>query len=297
MSTHDPSAASAFACLVCGDGYARLELEDCKDYYQGKPFVVNYVRCASCGLLQQHPLPSEIAAFYDDYPIHKQKSALYRRLRDALLGALYFDVSQLAAGAVILDYGCGDGSFLAGVDGARNPRLGYEPNAEHAARLAAQLNIPVYSDADALVREQRGKLDAVTLHFVLEHLTDLHGAFARIAALLKPGGTLYIVVPDASSFEARLFGRFWHGLDPPRHISFPDRAGIDSLAARHGFTRITDRAVPFPNGIAGSIPAVVLGRFQLGLFALSMPIAVVISRLTPSGAHAFCLKKPAARSD
>lgn len=295
MSAHQPSTGSPFACLVCGGGDARLELEGCKDYYLGKPFVVSYVRCARCGLLQQHPLPRDVAAFYDDYPIHAPKSPLYKRLRDALLGSVYFDASRLPPGAAILDYGCGDGSFLGGLGGARNPRLGYEPGAAHAARLTAQLGVPVYSDAEALLHEQRGMLDAVTLHFVLEHLTDLHGAFARIAALLKPGGELYIVVPDASSFEARLFGRRWHGLDPPRHISFPDRAAIDRLAAEHGLARVADHAVPFPNGIAGSIPAVVLGRFQLGLFALAMPMAVVISRAAPSGAHAFWLEKPAAR--
>ena len=99
------------------------------------------------------------------------------------------------------------------------------------------------------------------MHFVLEHVTDLHATFADVEALLKPGGRSHFAVPNTASWEARLFRKKWHGLDPPRHISFPDRAVVESLAREHGMTVAGQRPVPFSNGIAGSLPVVLAGRF------------------------------------
>jgi hypothetical protein len=88
MTRTEPSATDlrTFTCLICGGRRAHVELDRCKDYYLEKPVVVTYARCESCGLLQQHPLPTDVAAFYDDYPIHRPKSAMYTRLREAVLG-------------------------------------------------------------------------------------------------------------------------------------------------------------------------------------------------------------------
>jgi hypothetical protein len=41
--------------------------------------------------------------------------------------------------------------------------------------------------------------------------------------------------PDASSVYARVFGRYWAGLDAPRHLTVLDRASLVRLLSQNGF--------------------------------------------------------------
>jgi hypothetical protein len=127
------------------------------------------------------------------------------------------------------------------------------------------------------------------MHFTLEHLTDLDLAFGEASTLLRTGGLFYYVVPDPSSLEARLFASKWHNLDPPRHVSFPDRETARRLGERHGFAVSAERPVAFPNGLAASLPVVLTGRFRFPLFALFMPLGIAFSRLVPTGCRAYHL--------
>jgi len=226
-------------------------------------------------------------------------------MRQWVMGACYFHTDKFLAARkdppVLLDFGCGDGWFL---DASRDPNLklvGFEANNSHAAHLAKTLKLPVYGDEQALLRDYEGKADVVTMHFVLEHLTDLNGAFETVQKLLKPDGIFYFIVPNVSSWEARLFGKKWHNLDPPRHISFPEVESIWQLSERWGFEIVKHRGLPFPNGFAGSMSVVLTGRFRFSIFLLFLPLGILLSRMFPSGTAAYWLReqtrtKPAAKA-
>ena len=224
----------AFACIFCNSNRSRLRYEACRDLYLGTSFVVDYVRCEGCGLLQQHPTPPDVSAYYRDYPVHRARAGLVERMARYLMKDVYRPCSDLALGTTLLDYGCGSGAYLEGLRGSRPRLAGFELDPAQAAQVADRLGISVFSDTDRLEEALAGVVDVVTMHFVLEHVTDLHGTIALVSRLLRPGGELYIVVPDAASWELRLFGKAWHSLDPPRHISFPDVAVVDGLARAHG---------------------------------------------------------------
>jgi SAM-dependent methyltransferase len=275
--------------VVCRGGDGDAVYLGCEDYYLGTPARVDYHRCRECGVLQQSPVPADVSPFYERYPIHARKSALYDALRRLVMSPVYYDPGRHPPGSVLLDYGCGDGGYLAWHRGKGFTLLGYEASPAQAARVASQLGIPVYADTGTLLRDHGGAVDAVTMHFALEHVTDLDAVFREAQALLRPGGTFHYVVPDPGSFEARLFGRKWHGLDPPRHVSFPDVGAARRLAGRHGFTVAAERAVAFPNGLAASLPVVLTGRFRFWLFALCLPLGIVFSRLVPTGCRAYRL--------
>ena len=280
-----------FRCLICRGGESDLVHERCPDYYLGTGFTVDYARCRACGLLQQFPLPGDVSAFYHAYPVHTRKSRLYNALRWLVMSPIYYDARSQPAGTALLDYGCGDGGYLEALAGRGFRLHGYEPDAAQAARVAERLDLPVDADLKALLASHAGTFDVVTLHMVLEHLTDPDGALAAARHLLKPGGTLYVVVPHVDSVEARLFGRRWHNLDPPRHICLPVLAHMRRLADRHGYILVRHAPVPFPNGFAASIPVVLSGRFRFPLFALALPLGVVWSRLVPTGSHAYWLAR------
>lgn len=239
------------------------------------------------------PLPEDVSAFYEGYPVHRNKSFLYRCIRRLVMGPAYFDICSAAPGSVLLDYGCGDGWFLESCRGRHIGLLGYEPSASLADSLSARLKLPVYSSLERLVCDFRSKVDVITMHFVLEHLTDLEHAFCSMEELLSPRGICFCTVPNLDSWEAKLFGRKWHGLDPPRHISFPQSRVIQELAKRHGLKLVKARPVPFPNGFAGSFPVVVAGHFNFALYLLALPFGIVLSRVAPSGTTAYLLENTA----
>jgi SAM-dependent methyltransferase len=278
-----------FECVCCGAGSARPEHLACKDYYLGTPFRADYYRCARCGLVQQSPIPSDVAPFYGNYPVHRPKSSFHDALRRVLLSRVYFRPPPRGRLA-LLDYGCGDGAFLKQVVRPGLGAVGFEPDAAQAAAVASRTGAHVYSDAGELLARNECRLDVVTMHFVLEHVTDLHATFALVRRLLRPGGVFYFVVPQASSAEARLFGRRWHGLDPPRHVSLPEPPAVAVLAAANGFAVARHEAVPFPNGFAGSIPTALLGRFSFPLMAAALPAGVLFTWFCPTGMRAFTLR-------
>ena len=286
---------TTFRCLVCEATRSEPVFVGCEDYYLRKPFRADYHRCLGCRLLQQFPVPGDVSPFYEDYPIHQHKSGIYELARNLLMSPAYFDARRLPPSARLLDYGCGDGSYLMSPRARGPERLGFENDAPHALRLTDELGFRVHSDMASLLASHEGTIDAVTMHFVLEHLTDPVGAFAEVSRLLKPGGVFYFVVPQPDSLEARLFGRKWHNLDPPRHILFPDVATVAALARRHRFAVERHAAVPIPTGFAASVPVLLMGRFNLPVFMLAMPLGVVFSRLAPQGSRAFWLVKEGTR--
>jgi predicted TPR repeat methyltransferase len=216
-------------------------------------------------------------------------------MRQWVMSACYFHTNKFLADrkgtALLIDFGCGDGWFL---DASRNANLklvGFEVDRVHAIHLEKSLNLPIYSDEQTLLRDYKGKADVVTMHFVLEHLTDINRAFETVQKLLKPDGVFYFIIPNISSWEARLFGKKWHSLDAPRHISFPEAQAIRQLSERWGFKITKCRGMPFPNGVAGSIPVVLTGSFKFSIFLLFLPFGILLSRIFPSGTAAYWLKK------
>lgn len=285
------------SCLHCKSEGLISFYRDCQDYYLGKSYRANYVRCTQCGLVQQSPLPKseELATFYDAYPIHQQKSFLHRWMRQWVMSSVYFSDAAQTGKRLLLDYGCGDGWFLerkkekSGYDSST--LIGFEQSEQHAKALSARIGISVEWDSQTLLQKYSSKVDVVTMHFVLEHLTDLNLAFEQVKSLLKPGGTFYFVVPNIESFESKFFGKKWHNLDSPRHLSFPGDSVVETLASQWGFQVKKVRALSFPNGFAGSLPVWLTGKFNFKLFLVFLPIGFVFSWLVPNGARGYWLQR------
>ena len=283
------SADGGFRCLCCDGNAASPVHRACRDLYLGTPFLTDYYRCNTCGLLQQFPVPRDVSSFYAGYPVHRRKSAVFGALRGLLMSRVYYRPASRVP--VLLDYGCGDGSYLGQVGRPGRLTIGYEPDPAQAQAVNARVGVPVYSEVRELLRRHASTVDVVTMHSVLEHVTDLHGAFDLAARLLRPGGVLYVVVPQADSNEARIFGRRWHGLDPPRHVSFPGPSVVRRLADAHGFHVTREEAVPFPTALAGSVSNVLLGRFAFPVMAAALPFTLPFTLADPGAVRAFTLAR------
>jgi 2-polyprenyl-3-methyl-5-hydroxy-6-metoxy-1,4-benzoquinol methylase len=277
--------------MVCGANECRPWHQSCRDFYLGLGHPVDYVACTSCHLVQQQPIPSDVSGFYENYPVHTRRSPLQQWARKNLQHQVYFKPTGDVSNQVLLDYGCGDGVYLREVGDRFQSVVGYEPGAVLAASLSASSPFPVFSDEASMIREWEGRVDVITAHYVMEHVTDINGTMRTFSRLLKPGGVIHIAVPNIRSWESRLFKRAWHGLDAPRHISFPDGAIFSRFANRDDLTLTEARTATFPNTLAASLCTVLTGKYHALLFNLFILPSWLVASVASSGTEVFSLRK------
>jgi SAM-dependent methyltransferase len=138
-------------------------------------------------------------------------------LRDAAGGPLMF--LHASARGRLLDVGCGSGGFLAAMRDLGWEVLGVEPDPE-AARIAGErYNLRVFNGTLAQAGLPAGSVDVVTMNHVIEHVHDPIALLGQCRRVLREGGKLVMVTPNAESFGHKLYRQSWLLLDPPRHLN------------------------------------------------------------------------------
>ncbi len=200
------------------------------------------VRCASCGVATTSPWPSDeqLSAAYARWyrPTSGRFSGvgdkLLRRTRSALADRLH----RILPPGPVLDVGAGDGTLAGAFVRHGREAVGLEPHASG----------PHIRNAE--VEDVEGKWSAVIFWHSLEHLRSPGRALSHAAALLSPGGTLVVAVPNATSLQARVFGDRWLALDLPRHLV---HLSPPALLSKIEAARAADRASQLPAGRAGRL--------------------------------------------
>src|SRR4051812_26475889 len=105
---------------------------------------------------------------------------------------------MLPPGARVLDLGARTGSF-------RSPRPDLMVvRADLDASLGRVPGLYVAGDA-ARLPFATAAFDAIVSNHSLEHFVELEPAVREIGRVLKPGGALYIAVPDATTITDRIY--------------------------------------------------------------------------------------------
>ncbi|HEX3622126.1 MAG TPA: class I SAM-dependent methyltransferase [Acidimicrobiales bacterium] len=257
---HPPAEAARRACPYCG-GPLLGRFGAVADWRFGTGVAGDVYRCGTCGALAagRVPSPDEVASWYADYYTHsvaprgdRPWSRLWptpRRRRELERLRWYF--AHPGRQGRFLEVGTGSGERLVQFAEAGWTVVGQDldPKAGHVARGRG---ITVHHcPVEQLVAQER-PFDLIGLSHVLEHATDPVALLDACAALLAPGGRLCVVSPNADSFGRLVFGRWWYGLEQPRHLAIPT---LESLA------RITSQLDLEPTYLASAATngAVILG--------------------------------------
>ena len=232
-------------CVVCGERATR-EAFVAEDWSLGAvPGPFHYVRCVRCGTVRLDPQPSddELADAYPDrYVGHGALAHLLRRAGNlAGRGEARALVAVGNAEGRVLDAGCADGTFLLRLRAAgwHGPLHGAEPGAGPAATARARGIAVTQSAVEDVVTTE--PYDLVVLRHVIEHVRNPRAVLARVTALVRPGGIVYVATPDERALSARVFGRYWHGYDPPRHLWVFRPAALRRLVAESGLELVDER--------------------------------------------------------
>jgi SAM-dependent methyltransferase len=227
------------ACNLCGSTNVMPVIHVLPDLLLHRNEVsATFVKCVSCGLVYQNPRPTfvEMAAHYPpDYesyapePDAENSSWLLRQAIRYGVAKRCRYVTRYEHAGRLLDVGCATGIFLQGIRNCGNwEPYGVEIN-EHAAHIAQEHGLDVRLGTLERAGFADEFFDVVTLWDVLEHLHDPAGSLREIYRILKPDGLVVIRVPNASSWDSRLFGRYWAGLDAPRHLYVFTPKTLDAL--------------------------------------------------------------------
>ncbi len=134
-----------------------------------------------------------------------------------------------------LEIGCGNGTFtgMAENDGIDIRGIEISPEAVEAAHTQGISCISTGTIEDTVASGET--YDSVILFHVLEHLVDPREFMSNLSRVIREGGTLILQVPNCSSWQARLFGKRWYGLDCPRHVCNYSAGALECLVASSGF--------------------------------------------------------------
>lgn len=264
-------------CLFCGSEVSGRPVTIASDWFFGvvrNDFA--FLRCTTCSslLLRERPTPACLPLAYATYYTHNHsgpddkffaddspsaslrlKQAYVRRRYGGLDGLAdrigHFVYPLLARGRVetdayyrfvpppparVLDYGCGGGEFLRRLRALGHDVTGVDFDRTSLAEVEAS-GIKAYTPDKIPEAGWQSSFDAITLGHVIEHVTDPRALLTQLLGWLRPGGLLYIETPNAEAEGLEVFGRYWRGLEAPRHLALPSANALLALLEDIGFRR------------------------------------------------------------
>jgi 2-polyprenyl-3-methyl-5-hydroxy-6-metoxy-1,4-benzoquinol methylase len=137
----------------------------------------------------------------------------------------------------VLDIGCGNGDFLAGLAGQGRRLVGVDPD-PNARKVAKAKGLEVLTGtAEALPEALSGqRFDLITMTHVLEHCRDPLVALRNARDLLTPSGAFFCEVPNCGSVYFQTYAAISEMLDVPRHLHFFTRTALSKLCSASGLT-------------------------------------------------------------
>lgn len=232
-------------CLLCGsDKNAHLESHN-GDKFRGAGHVTTTVVCQRCGLVYASPQPSasELQELYSGSYGGQRTSGperfyLDRKNYDAELrvGFITKGLSSEKPGRA-LEIGAGAGNQLAVLRDRGWDVLGIEPTPGYAAFARDELGVEVVEGYFVEGSFEPESFDLVIMAEVLEHFPDPVSALRAVRMVLRPGGRLYLDVPNVLRPNRFRLSEYLHG----DHLTFFSPTTLGLMLRATGFEPIEHR--------------------------------------------------------
>jgi SAM-dependent methyltransferase len=281
----------ATVCPVCDGRNVTVRFPGCRDLLYSTPGEFSLMACSSCNALFCKPqiTPEQFDTYYPAsyYPTAEQ--ILSRRIsrrasnritlwalgrfwapsaRDTFLRSMarrslslfsreLRTAPPVRGGGRLLEVGCASGQRLYLLRQYGWDAEGIEPSADacaEARRLGIRVQPCLLEDADLPAK----RFDVIELRHVFEHLADPPGCLAALRDALAPGGKIVLTLPNGRGLGLWLFGRYWRGLEVPRHHVVYTPETLRRLCSRLGLSVRRARSLVAPEVIVGSV------KFALG---------------------------------
>lgn len=241
------SPSRPFTCPVCDEENIGRLVERLSDRRKGLSGEWELVECFQCGTLSMDPMPTD-SQLNDFYSVYTKESSVEVRsgigTRRPILRRVYHwlsgdvdprDFVTVPAGGKVLDYGSGGGTYLSYFHSRGVDIVGAEiSDVMLDACRKAGLQMHKVESFDVIPFEDNA-FDVVYLMQVFEHLRSPRRFMQELSRILKPGGTLHLALPNASSRWRRVFGKYWvSGWFAPFHLAHYTDKSLSFLGSEYG---------------------------------------------------------------
>lgn len=228
------------------------------------PQPTSYVQqIAQRGLLSRHLVPT----------------VLERHRRSARL--VLERLQPLATGPRLLDFGCGEGVLVHEAHRQGWNAIGLDVNDGLVAAANAHWGFTalVSGSLDQMLASPPDPFDVIVTSQVFEHLQRPVEVGRQLVSLLKPGGLLYIDVPNVRQLGERLSLARGRTLDPTAHWNHFSLTTLSALVGRIGCWVV----------YASAAPSLLEYYHRLGLGRLAYPLGHLSKRLLPGIGTGVCV--------
>jgi len=205
-------------CIVC-NSHDRIFLTSKGQY--------NILKCLTCGLIWSLPMKP-----LDDY---SQEITHDRYEFDIMVNFLN---RKNLHNLKVFELGCGDGRFLCKLKGLGADVYGIDINANGIAKAkeCGLENVFTATLTKDFAEQFEKSFDLIFAFHVLEHIEHIDNikeVIRNINIMLKPGGFLFLSVPNPERLSARIFKESWD--EPPYHLTKWTKKSLRLLLENNGF--------------------------------------------------------------
>lgn len=238
-----PYAAAFFECSNCGHNFIfpALSGDELAKAYVG--YYTQSGKAIDPGCFMGDQRFSNLKFYYDGLRKRGNLAGLLAFLveRIPLFGfmlrrAVRFVPLPIVHGNKLLDIGCGNGQFLVRAKDIGYAVVGLDFD-EKTVEVARSLGLDVrHGEINSIDHSET--YDVITLSHVIEHVHDPRSLLQAIHGHLSAGGFFYLATPNFGSAGRKTFGKFWRGLEFPRHLHMFNTNQLENLLKEIGFSRV-----------------------------------------------------------
>lgn len=211
-------------CPVCKDPNYSIFMKE--NAYNNRDHI-QLLKCTGCGFVYSKSISIEYSSF--------GKSASKKSIEELNKASDLQRIPELVAEILsktsikqggILDFGCGVGLMLRGFKKNNFDLLGVE-DSDAFRNMLTQAGISTVASLSE-INESRGSFDIVIVKDVLEHLEEPVEMLDEIISFIKPGGFLYLRVPNRNAYP------FHWAVDTKGHVNHFTPASLKKVMLHTG---------------------------------------------------------------
>jgi 2-polyprenyl-3-methyl-5-hydroxy-6-metoxy-1,4-benzoquinol methylase len=192
------------SCPICGEK-PNGQMNNLKQYW--------YCTQCSLGWIKEIPKTTYKESYYTSGSSILAKlfvplEVFFYKIRESYIG--------MQKKAFYIDVGAGDGNFLSHVNAKR--KIGVEIS-QSGRKIMEKNGLETLSPKE-FINSKNKKADVISFWHVLEHVDHPIDYIKAAKNTINKSGKIVIAVPNADSFEFRLFKQYWFHLTPQFHIWF-----------------------------------------------------------------------------
>lgn len=231
----------------------------CQSKPSQKPEDFSILLCQKCQIRWTY-IPKDIDAdlLYEDevYAVVDNRESIFEKIifREA---KRVLDRAENILGEShkrVLDFGCGKGQFLAEAKKLGWSGIGLETAKDRAKFAVDKYHVEVIQEFYSKGQIKSGEFDLISLNHVLEHLPEPVSLVDELLeSNLAKGGLLYIEVPRADSWQAKIAGKNWIHWDIPKHLTHWTESGLINKFQGLGYKKVGEKSFSIHLGVLGML--------------------------------------------